>query len=387
MRAWAGLVVVIAGLAAAEEARDEVDLTARLGEGVTLRSGDFSLNTRGFFQAEALALLPTADSHAVRSNQLVVRRARLILKGDLPFHLRWHLHLGFASFDLEADAPNPIRDCYVSWTAWRDLSVRVGQQKIMFDRQFSAPTGATLQMVERSLSTGEFNLDRDVGVTAYSDDLFGLGWARYAVGVYQGDGRNRLGANPGVLFAARVRVTPFGPLDDRVEGDPSRSPRFRLALGAALARNEGTARPRGTTGNVGRLPGGFNFTHATTDLLVAWRGLSLAGELSWRRADVDQRAGSIAGVPIVEYARSGWGWYAQAGAYVTDWLELTARVGEVRPFAGTDPAFGRQREVGGGLNGFLHGHDLKLQADYFWLDDGVGRDGRHQVRLLAQVAL
>lgn len=361
-----------------------VKTTAAMGEGLTFRAGEFSVNVRGRFQAQALTLFPAEGSTAQRSNQFTLRRARIAMKGDLPYHLSWSLHLGFSSYDLETDAPNPIRDLFVTWNKFRDVSVRVGQQKVQFDVQ-RVVSSAYLQMVDRSFATLEFNLDRDVGVQIFSDDLFGIGWFKYSLGVYQGDGRNRIGTNNGLLYTARVRINPIGNLDEKMEGDLSRSSQFRLAIGGGVARNIGTSRPRSTTGTLYRLPGGFDYTHATGDLSMKWYGISLIGEVYWRQADKDSKTGTLSGTEITEYSRSGWGWYAQAGGMVTDWLELTGRYGDMQPLGNTDPSLVRQREIGGGFNLFFFKHDLKLQGDYFWLDDGTGHNGRHQVRLIAQL--
>ncbi|MFT3707688.1 MAG: porin [Archangium sp.] len=383
--------VIVAPLAAAPDAGTPaepplpVELKAKFGEGVTVRSGDFSVNVRGRFQLQATALVPTEGSTFQRSNQFVVRRARLLLKGEMPWHLSWTLHLGFSANDLEADAPNPIRDLYVQWTWLRDLSLRVGQMKVPFDVQ-RVVSSSSLQMVDRSAATLELNLDRDVGVQLYSDDLFGLGQRfRYSLGVWQGDGRNRFGQNIGLLYTARIRISPFGAIEDKVEGDIERSSKFRLAIGGGAARNIGSSRPRSTTGTPYLLKGGFDYTHATGDLHVKWNGLSLLAEIYWRQADLESRTGLSGGNMITEYSRSGWGWFAQAGGFVTNWLEFTARYGDLQPIGTTDPAFTRIREIGGGVNFFILKHDLKIQSDYFWLDDGTGHNGRHQIRVIAQL--
>ena len=392
-RLLVGLLVLGSTLSFAQDAADGgvaadagvATVTAALGEGVTVRSGEFSLNVRGRIQLLATVLVPTGGSTAVRSNTFTVRRARLILKGELPWNLSWLMQLGFAGADLEADAPNPLRDLYVQWRRWRDLSVRAGQMKVPFDVQYTF-SSAYLQLVDRSLATSELDLDRDVGLVIYSDDLFGLGQRlRYAIGVWQGDGRNRIGTNIGLLFSARVRVSLFAPMDDQVEGDLARSPKFRLAIGGGVARNNAANRPRSTFGTPYRLPGGFDYTHATGDVHLKWHGFSLLGELYWRQADTDTRTGIVSGAGLTEVSRSGWGWFVQAGGFATPWLEFSARYGDLQPIGATDSAFLRTREIGGGANFFLSKHDLKLQADYFWIDDGQGGNGRHQVRVIAQL--
>lgn len=372
---------------------DAASFKVKFGDGVTFKQGDVSINLRGRMQVQALAVVPTEGSSAHRQNAIMVRRARLALKTELPWHLSLNLQLAFANQDMEADAPNVLRDFYGTWAPLRDLSVRVGQMKVPFDVQ-RIVSSSSLQMVDRSLVTAEFNLDRDVGLVLFSDDLFGLGnRLRYAVGVFGGDGRNRIGTNVGLLYAGRVRFSPFGKFDDKLEGDPDRDPSFRLAFGAGVARNVQTNRPRSTTGTPYKVAT-FDYTHAAGDVHAKWRGFSLLSELYWRQADLGTNAtgepiafksGISGSAAVTEYSRSGFGYFVQGGAYLTDWLELTARFGDTRPLGPTDPTFGRTREIGGGFNLMVHKHDLKLQTDAFWLDDGTGKNGRVQLRVQAQI--
>lgn len=367
-----------------EKEKEKVSVGMKFGDGVTVKSGAFSLNLRGRVQLQAISLIPTEGSTAVRQNAIYARRARLALKGELPYDLSFTLQLAFANLDMESDAPNVLRDFYVEWKRLRDASVRVGQTKVPFGVQ-RVVSSSSLQMVDRSVVTGELNLDRDVGLIVFSDDLFGLdGRLRYAAGVFGGDGRNRIGTNVGLLYSARVRFSPFGKFDDKFEGDPDRDHHVRFAIGGSVARNVQTNRPRGTTGTPFQVST-FDYTHAGADLHFKWNGLSLLSEFFWRQADSESGSGVVKGVTVTEYSRSAWGWYAQGGAYVLPWLELTARYGDYRPIQPTDPNLHRTREIGGGVNFMIEKHNLKLQTDYFWLDNGLGGNGRHQIRLQAQV--
>jgi phosphate-selective porin OprO and OprP len=361
-----------------------VEATAKFGEGVTFKAKGFSLNLRGRTQTQALAVMPAEGSTAQRQTALFVRRARLAIKGEFPWHLSFTMQLAFANLDMEPDAPNVLRDAYIDFRPLRALSVRFGQMKVPFDVQ-RVVSSSSLQMVDRSIVTGELNLDRDVGVLLYSEDLFD--WQqrlRYTVGIMGGDGRNRIGANQGLLYVARLRFSFFGPFDDKIEGDPDRLDELRLAVGAAVARNVLSNRPRSTLGTPYQVAT-FDYSHATADLHVKWRGASLLSQFFWRQADQDFFDGSLKGMTLKEYSRSGLGWFVQAGYYALPWLELTGRYGDLRPTVTTDPTFKRQREIGGGLNFMFQKHDFKIQSDYFWLDDGRGGNGRHQVRVQAQV--
>ncbi|MGV3624579.1 MAG: porin [Archangium sp.] len=373
-----------------------VEVGVKLGEGLTVKVGEVKFQLRGRMQVQALSVIPGEGSTAARQNAIYVRRARLQLKGDLPYHLSFVLQLAFAPLDMEPDQPNVLRDFYGVWAPFRDVSFRVGQMKVPFDVQ-RVVSSSSLQFVDRSTVTAELNLDRDVGLVVFSDDLFGLNQRlRYAFGIFGGDGRNRIGTNVGLLYSARLRYAPLGPFDDRLEGDPERDGRPRLAFGVAAARNVSTNRPRSTTGIPYALTSSlFSYTHATGDVHFKWYGLSLLSSVYFRWADlnVDPNTGAMTAgnsalvndTLVTEYSRSGWGWFVQAGGYVTDWLEFVARYGDLRPMGMSDPRFTRQREIGGGFNLMFQRHDLKLQADCFWLDDGAGNDGRVQLRLQAQI--
>lgn len=368
-----------------------VEVAVKLGDGLTVKVGEVKFQLRGRMQVQALSVIPGEDSTAVRQNAILVRRARVSLKGDLPFHLSFVLQLAFSPLDMEPDQPNVLRDLYGVWAPFRDVSFRIGQMKVPFDVQ-RVVSSSSLQLVDRSIVTGELNLDRDVGLIVFSDDFLGLGQRlRYAVGIFGGDGRNRIGTNVGLLYTARIRYAPFGAIDDRVEGDPDRDARPRLAFGVAGARNVATNRPRSTTGIPYALTSSlFSYTHATGDVHFKWYGLSLLSSVYFRQADLNAEGSAsnsalVNGATLTEYSRSGWGWFVQAGGYVTDWLEIVARYGDLRPMGPSDPKFTRQREVGGGINLMFQKHDLKLQTDCFWLDDGFGNNGRVQLRMQAQI--
>ncbi|HEY0882618.1 MAG TPA: porin [Archangium sp.] len=375
----AGVVVPDAGAPAPFLA----NVNAKFGEGVTFQSGEVKLSLRGRIQTQFLSVFPTEGSTTPAQTAFFVRRARLQFKGEFPFHLSLNLQLAFAKLDMEPDEPNVLRDANVQWAPFRDLSFRLGQMKIPFDVQ-RVVSSSSLQFVDRSSATAELNLDRDVGLVVYSDDFLGLGdRLRYALYVFGGDGRNRIGTNTGLLYGGRIRFSVFGKFDDRMEGDPDRGSTVRLAFGAAAARNFATNRPRSTIGTPYTFAT-FDYSHATGDVHFKWRGLSLLSSIYWRQADVDSITKDVSGTPVTEYSRSGWGWFVQGGAYLTDWLELAARYADTRPLGATDPKFHRITELGGTVNLMFKKHDLKLQTDVFWLDEG-GNKGRVQLRVQAQV--
>jgi phosphate-selective porin OprO and OprP len=255
---------------------------------------------------------------------------------------------------------------------------------VPFGRQRVISSSA-LQMVDRAIAVSELNLDRDVGLHLFSDDLFGLhDRLGYSLGLFGGNGRNRTGRAAGLLYVARLVVRPLGAFDDEQEADLGRTPSLRVRVGGGMAYNQNTNRPRSTTG----LPfpaGDFDYTHTGLDAAAKRRGLSLSGELLHRRADRDRLETRVDGTPLTIASRSGWGGYIQGGQMVSERVEVTGRYGRLVPRPGTDPSLVPASELGGGVSLYSRRQNVKLQADYFHLgaDNGVP-DGR-QLRIQFQL--
>ena len=245
---------------------------------------------------------------------LSIPRARLHLSGHFfgPHH-RYLLMLGFSPDDVaRRPAPvvglpepavdtrgaradlatgtdvvqqSPLLDLFFDFTHERDFSLRAGQYRLPFTRQRMIPDGKR-QFMERALADQEFQLDRDVGVLLFSDDLGGLDMLRYSAGVSIGEGRNPSSQSIGVgdrglLYLARFEVLPVGRFDVSTETDFTRASEARIVFGAAYALLQADATSPYGARFLGRALGGaeetaivdFNAHNFTTD--VRWpRGLS-----------------------------------------------------------------------------------------------------------------
>ncbi len=373
----------VAHPATSGHAEPAATVSAEFGHGATIRTADerFSLTIRGRIQTR----FTVTDLPGAPQMEFQVRRMRMVFLGNFfgP-DFNYYIQLAFSNLDTESDLRLPLRDAYAAWTGVRDLNVRAGQMKVPFGRQRVVSSSA-LQFADRSGAVSEFNLDRDVGVVLFSRDLFGLGRRlNYQLGVFGGDGRNRLSDTYGLLYVGRVQVQPFGEFDDLTEADTQRLPTPRLAVGLAAAFNQHSRRSRSTTGDTLQQP--FDYVQLAADLQLKWAGFSLQAEGLYRRASEDSHVvGMNASGPVTEWSRSGVGAYVQAGYLFTRNFELAARWSEIFPFAGTSPSLHASRELGGGLSWYAQRHDLKLQADYFYLTADNYAEGRHQVRVQAQV--
>lgn len=355
------------------------------GKGLQFRPADdaFSVELRARAQIQLNNTFPTEGEDPASIN-LLIRRLRFVIGGQVfKRRVTYYIQFGFAPRDLEPDLLIPLRDAFMTWHASRDFNFRVGQMKVPFDRQRVVSSSAQ-QMVDRSIVVAELSLDRDMGLQIYSNDLFGAGGLlSYQLGLFGGNGRNRLSREPGFLAMGRVQLTPFGRFDDFVEADLQRNTSPKLALAVAAGYNHRTYRERSTIGAVLE-DESVNYLHLAGDGLFKFQGFSVAAQWMYRKST--ERVG-VDGMPApaVSGARDAMGIFGQAGYLFFGDLELVARAGYLDPI--TEHRGGgleRVVELGAGLNWFPLAHDLKVQADYFVFLEGPASTPRHQVRVQSQ---
>ena len=360
----------------------------RFGEGLSAQNADGSVGISLKTCVQVRGTAVETDDPSDASGDVQIRRLRLTIEGFAFRHrLTYKIQLAGASLDLDPVAPLIVRDAYGNFALHRDLEVRAGQMKVPFGRQRVVSSG-NLQMVDRSIVTSEFNLDRDVGLQALSTDLFGLGGhLGYNLGVFGGDGRGRVSGSYGLLYAARIELRALGgtravELD---EPDFSRSKVPRLAFGVSAAFNHKTDRKRSTLDSLFSTGAWASYAHTGFDSIFKFRGFSLTSEFFLRKAVDDTNIALVDGKLRTDRAQSGYGGFLQSGYFLTESAEVTARLGGVYPFGDSNVGSRPTREVGGGLSYYFFKHALKLQADYFRLL-GEGNSSRHQVRLQLQFA-
>ena len=116
------------------------------------------------------------DNEEGVSHGFQLRRARLMFKGNVfGEHNSYKFELAVSPKDMGLKpegtiSKSPLLDWYFHFSQIRDLNLRMGQYKVPYSRQRVVSSG-NLQMVDRSLANGEFNLDRDVGMDIRSKDL------------------------------------------------------------------------------------------------------------------------------------------------------------------------------------------------------------------------
>lgn len=349
-------------------------VVAAPGRGVTVTSADgrFSMNLRGRIQLRHSVFVAAPDDEDQRAVTQATQLAttRLWLGGRaLGEHTLYQLQLAVGPKDYRDGAISPVYDAYLDLTHNPNLSFRVGQYFVPFDRLRTIREFA-LQLPDRPRVVSELTLDRDLGVMAYSDHLGGESSpVAYRLGVFGGSGIHQLTTKPpGGLVVGRVELRPLGAFDDAdSEGDLQRREEAALAFGLGAAYNLGSTRARSTT-STAYVGGTADYLHLVVDGVFKARGFALEAEFVTRDATEDRiRSVDDAGAPVVEYTRSGWGAVAQPSMMLTEHVELAARYGRLAASEGTDPTYLddvalRENEVAGGLNWYLNGHRFKVQT-------------------------
>lgn len=348
-----------------------LSVTAAPGNGATIDAGSrFSLNIRGRIQVRyQLQAVGAASSSAVpTTHSVTLGTARLWLSGRLLSpKLTYLVQLALAPRDFRDDAKSPIYDAFFDWKLHRDFSLKIGQYFVPFDRLRTVREFA-LQMADRPAVVGEFTLDRDIGVTLYSDRfLSDASVVAWRIGAFGGGGIQLAErSKPGGLLVARLELRPLGPVDDDSEGDLDRRDTPGLAVGIAGALNINAPRLRGTTGAL-YSGGTVTYRHLAADVVFKWKGLAVEGEYLWRQATSDVVSPATKMPP--EYSRSGQGWVFQGSYAFPHEVEVVARLSRLYPLTGTSPALSadldaRPFEYGVGLNYYLNGHRFKIQVDW-----------------------
>ncbi|MGB1277237.1 MAG: porin, partial [Nannocystaceae bacterium] len=174
-----------------------------------------------------------------------LRRARLQFAGHVfGKHNKYKAEFAFSPRDLGYKEGRLTRTPMLTWYAEFDYlwwaTLRVGQYKIPYSRQRVVSSG-NLELVDRTMANGEFNLDRDIGFDIRAKGKGG--WKerfRYYAGIYVGEGRDgfqteslRTSPGGGLMYLGRVEVLPFGSFKDYSEVDFARTRKPRLSLGGA----------------------------------------------------------------------------------------------------------------------------------------------------------
>jgi len=363
--------VVVEKPVAQKSATSEVRWKATPGKGATLEVGDaFSLNLRSRINLRyQLHAAPESMGERTWDQMVTVNTVRLWFSGHVRDpRLTYMIQLALGGRDYRDGTVSPVFDAFLDYKYHRDFSVKVGQFFVPFDRLRTVREFA-LQLADRPRPVAELTLDRDVGVTIYSDTFLGdKSPFAYRLSAFGGGGINALaGKKVGGLFVARLELRPLGEIDDDSEGDLKRRGKPALALGIGVGTNRNSNRLRSTTGST--FTGGTtDYIHFSADAVFKYRGLALQLEYL-KKTSSEENFQSTADPPVTEWTRAGSGVVVQASYVFDPPVEIVGRFSRLWAPGGTDPKWITEvrnlgHEYAAGVNYYLAGHQLKLQADW-----------------------
>lgn len=367
-----GLGIALAGLAADAHAVDVVDkkLENRAFERVRLKLG-------GYVQPRFTSIPVDEDAGSPGLLGFNVQRARLEIFGELlpAEHRRYGFRLA-NEFSLELAGRNGaiLQDAWFEAGFGTVAQLRFGQFKAPVHRANLVSDENNL-FPDRNRITFFANLpNRDIGLMfhGYWNAPFAKRFLEYQVGIWNGEGENRIASNRKFLYVGRFVIAPLGSPGPRYEilrdwhNDDAKVWWPSFSLGGSVHQVI-----QGTPGEE------QSFFGLNGEMFLHWRWLTVMSEVLWRTTDYERQ-------DVADFDQ--FGWYVQAGLFppMVPWaqnhLALMGRVeqadeyiatggADVPPTGALDPNQATRRySVGLGLYAgrplFTYVQDLRLVFSY-----------------------
>lgn len=342
-------------------------------DGVIFQSADSATKVVMRFRMQNWAIYTTVPMGeedeldlSAGQTEFAVRRLRLRFGGSLiDPRLSFNLQLSFSRSDMDwADTqfPNIIRDAMIFWNFNPNLQVGFGQTKLPGNRQ-RVISSADLEVADRSIVNGAFNLDRDFGFQGFWRPITGDQVVNVRAAISSGDGRNQPALKGGGLaYTGRVEFLPFGAFTgggDYFEGDLLRESKPKLSVGVSFQHNDNMTKTRGTLGSTLYQTRSAQVLYA--DALFKFSGLAIYGEYAQRNCDD----------PITTSGTSkravfvGTGYMAQA-SYVFPSMWSTAlryAVTDADESLAGMPEYARATNIAGNVGYYVNRHRIKLNLE------------------------
>src|SRR6184192_126201 len=187
---------------------------------VTPRASEFKLVLGGYIQmnledGDVSAFEGRFGLNALK-DRFRLRRARINLIGDFAENFDFKIEGEFENSDGISSGRTAFSatDIFINWHQFAEAQIKVGQWKAPFGLEQITPD-TKLFMIERSLPTGAFTPERQIGVQLWGKPFTNI-WPdekdllTYYAGIFNGNGRN-IGINDNNNFMAvgRLELLPF----------------------------------------------------------------------------------------------------------------------------------------------------------------------------------
>src|SRR5712675_267431 len=344
---------------------------------VTPRASEFKLVLGGYIQMNLedgqVSAFEGRFGQTALKDRFRLRRVRINLTGDFAENFDFKVEGDFEN----SDGINSNRDAFsgtdifINWHQFAEANVKVGQWKAPFGLEQLTPD-PTLIIIERSLPTGAYTPDRQIGAQLWGKPFANI-WPdgkdllTYYAGIFNGNGRNvTVNDNNNFMYVGRLESTLFqgvfgkdsylklgaDVLNSRDDKGTNISPTLNL-----LVNSDGSLSPF-------VLPGADERTAWGVDAWLKMGPFDLIGE--YLQEHVHGR--TVNGVPpgFADFTTNGF--YITAAYFlIPKKLQVAVQWQDLNPGQmGNDGI----HSITGGLNYYIHGDDLKLMVDYIhtWSD-------------------
>ena len=343
------------------------NIEVKYNKGAVIKTVDnnYSLKLNARFQG--LFLYTDLYSGQTQST-FMVRRARILASGNA--FAPW-LKFG-TQITLEGDSAF-MRDAFIEASRYEKMTARVGQYKVPFDREF-LDGGFNLQLINRSIASAEYSLQRDVGLRFSGKKI--LDHFDYQVGVFNGSGINWRNLDDDYMYVGRLVWSPFKPYpySQSAVDNPS-DPVLSLAFAGAYMPGldpEERGRLAGRLGNTSIVPVESDVSQWTLDFAYKYQNLSVTSGYHYRNIDPKELT------PYGE--QDSWGFYIQSGYFIVpERFEVAGRFAFIDPDNPVTISDNKKSEYTLGVNYYLNGHNVKtgLNYSFFSFDKQAGDEDEH----------
>ena len=302
-----------------------------------------------------------------------LRRARINLTGDFAENFDFKVEGDFENSDGLNSSRTAFEatDIFVNWHQFPEAQVKLGQWKAPFGLEQITPD-TTLYVIERSLPTGAYTPDRQIGAQLWGKPFANI-WPdqkdllTYYAGIFNGNGRNvTVNDNNNFMYVGRLESTLFqgvfgkdsylklgaDVLNSRDDKGTNISPTLNL-----LVNTDGSLSPF-------VLPGADERTAWGMDAWLKMGPFDLIGE--YLEEHVHGRTVNGVSPGFANFTTNGF--YITAAYFlIPKKLQVAVQWQDLNPGQmGNDGI----HSITGGLNYYIHGDDLKLMVDYIhtWSD-------------------
>ena len=361
-------------IGSALSAQSQVKYDGAFGNGLRFetKDGSFGMKFTTRIQPQFNSTLNLEDNTA--TNRMRIRRARLKFDGffiikDLRYKIEYDVVGGY------------VRDAVIKYRFAEHFDLWFGQAKLPGNRE-RIISSANLEMVDRSLFTAFYTIDRDLGVQFHTNSNMG-GWifkSHWAISAGNGI-RNNFGSS-GLDYTGKLEFLPFGKFTkkgDYIGGDIYREETLKFAFAIGADYNMSAYKSMGQIGLI--LDSEADLLLFFGDILLKYRGYSLMIEAGTRNtpnssANVHDPEGEVTGAFY-----TGFGMNFQTGYVFKKMWEISGRYAFTQPSV---DSYSNISDYSAGVGKYIKGHKFKILADFTYRMQDARDDlfiGRLQVEM------